>query len=174
MPNEAMGLALGAGAMWPTIQRFGYLMFSIAVLTSHAGEGREDAIHTVELQHAEVWSKGRVELIPEIYTPDFVGHFPGGAVRGQNGIRERVLTHRAAFPDWNETIVDSICEGDKVATRFVSRGTNLGPFLGSPATGNSVEISEVAIYRLSGGKIAEQWVYPDMLAMEQQLSAKPD
>jgi predicted ester cyclase len=28
----------------------------------------------------------------------------------------------------------------------------------------------VAIFRLSNGKIVEQWVYPDILSMQRQLS----
>ena len=44
--------------------------------------------------------------------------------------------------------------------------------MGNPPTGNRVEISEVAIFRLRDGRIAEQWVYPDMLSMQQQLDVK--
>ena len=62
-----------------------------------------------------------------------------------------------------------IAEQDRVVARFTSSGTNLGDFLGSPPTGNRVEISEVAVFRLRDGKIVEQWVYPDILTMQRQL-----
>jgi hypothetical protein len=65
---------------------------------------------------------------------------------------------------------DVLADGDRMAVRFTSRGTNLGEFLGSPPTGNRVEISEVAIFRLSDGEIVEQWVYPDMRSLQRQLS----
>ena len=42
--------------------------------------------------------------------------------------------------------------------------------MGNPPTGNRVEISEVVILRMSNGQIAEQWVYPDILSMQQQLA----
>ena len=155
--------------MRPAIRTSTYLSIAFAAVISHAAEDRETAVRIIEIQHSQIWSNGRVELIPEIYTPDFVGHFPNGLARGHDGIRARVLAHRKAFPDWRETVVDIIVEGDKVATRFVSQGTNLGTFLGNPPTGNFVEISEAAIYRVADGRIAEQWVYPDMRAMQLQL-----
>jgi hypothetical protein len=82
------------------------------------------------------------------------------------------MAHRKAFPDWNEEVEDEIMNHDRVAVRFTSRGTNTGDFLGNPPTGNQVEISEVAIFRLLDGKIVEQWVYPDMLSLQRQLNAQ--
>jgi len=126
-------------------------------------------IEAIRLVFSEVWSKGNVDLIDELYATDFVGHFPAGTFRGLEGIRGRVIAHRAAFPDWTEEIEDTIVEQDRVVARFRSRGTNLGKFLDNPPTGNRVEISEVAVFRLKDGKIVEQWVYPDMLSMQNQL-----
>jgi steroid delta-isomerase-like uncharacterized protein len=121
---------------------------------------------------SEIWSKGNVDLIDDVYAEDFVGHFPAGTVHGREGLLSRVTAHRRAFPDWTEKVDDTIAEGDRVAMRFTSRGTNLGEFLGNPPTGNSVEISEVAIFRLREGKVVEQWVYPNMLSMQRQLGKK--
>lgn len=146
------------------------MAFCLATGSAYGGEARQLAVQIVTIQHSEIWSQGHLELIPEVYASDFVGHFPGGTVRGHDGIRSRVEAHRKAFPDWHEEIVDLIVDGDKVATRFISSGTNLGPFLGSPPTGNSVEISEAAIFLVRHGRISEQWVYPDIGAMQSQLS----
>lgn len=44
---------------------------------------------TVMRQHTEVWGGGRLNLIPLLYTEDYVGHFTGGyEVRGQQGIHD--------------------------------------------------------------------------------------
>jgi steroid delta-isomerase-like uncharacterized protein len=133
---------------------------------------RTHNIEVVRLQHAEIWSQGRIDLVPKVYAEDVVGHFPAGTVRGREGIRARVEAHRTAFPDWTEVIDDVIADGDQVVTRFTSRGTNLGEFLGAPATGRRVEITEVCVYRLAEGKIVELWVYPDMIGMQRQLGAR--
>jgi len=122
---------------------------------------------------SDVWSKGNVERIPDLFSENFVGHFPGGdTVHGREGLAAEVIAHRKAFPDWTEEVEDEIIDDDRVAVRFTSRGTNTGDFLGNPPTGSRVEISEVAIFRLEDGKIAEQWVYPDMLSLERQLKPK--
>jgi steroid delta-isomerase-like uncharacterized protein len=118
---------------------------------------------------SELWSKGNVGLIPVLFTEDYVGHFPGETVHGRGGLAAQVIAHREAFPDWTEVVEEEIVDDDRVAVRFTSRGTNTGDFLGNPPTGNSVEISEVVIFRFTDGKISEQWVYPDILSLQRQL-----
>jgi len=134
-----------------------------------SGANRTRNIKVVELAHSEIWSKGNVDLIDNVYSEDFIGHFPGGTVRGHAGIRAEVEAHRTAFPDWTEVVDDVIADGDRVVTRFTSRGTNLGEFLGKPATGKRVEITEVCIQRIADGKIVELWVYPDFPSLQRQL-----
>ena len=121
---------------------------------------------------SEIWSEGNVDLIDDLFAEDFVGHFPGETLHGRRALVNQVNAHRSSFPDWTEEVEDTIADQDRVVVRFRSRGTNLGEFLGKPPTGNHVEISEVAIFRLSNGKIVEQWVYPDMLSLQRQLSRK--
>lgn len=126
--------------------------------------------YIVQLQHTEVWSIGNIALVDEIYSPDFVCHFLGGPEwRGQEGVKQVVTTHRTSFPDWNEHIEDMIAEGDKVVTRWTSRGTHTGEFEGIPPTGKQVEIAEAAIFRIADGKIIEQWGFPDNLCLMKQL-----
>lgn len=156
----------------------GYLLLAPALLlmlfgcASSSDSYKARNIRVVHIQHSEIWSKGNVDLIGDIYARDFVGHFPSGTVHGHSGVLARVTAHRLAFPDWTEEVDDTIAEGDRVVTRFTSRGTNLGEFLGNPPTNNPVEISEVCVYRLVNGKIAEQWVFPDMRSMQEQLNRK--
>jgi len=125
-----------------------------------------DVIRTV---FSEVWSKGDVDLIDDIFAADYVGHFPAETFHGREGITSHLIAHRTAFPDWTEEIEDMIVDRDRIAVRFSSRGTNLGEFLDNPPTGNHVQISEVAIFKLKDGQIVEQWVYPDILSLQRQL-----
>jgi len=121
---------------------------------------------------SEIWSKGNVDLISELFSEDFVGHFPGETIRGHDGLADAVIAHRRAFPDWIEKVEDEIVDGDRVVIRFISKGTNMGEFLGNPPTGNTIEISEVAIFKITDGRITEQWVYPDILSLQRQLVEK--
>ena len=133
---------------------------------------REEKQQVVERLHA-LWNSGNLAAIPRVYAPDFVSHMPKGwdasEFRGHAGVRQAVQRIRSAFPDWHETIVDMIIEGDRVVSRYISRGTHQGPFLGLEPTGKRVEVDEISIYRIADGKIAEQWCLADDGGMARQL-----
>jgi predicted ester cyclase len=121
---------------------------------------------------AELWSKGNLAVAGELYSPDFVCHFVTGTEwRGLKGIKSAVMSHRTSFPDWNEKVDDIVAEGDRVAIRITSTGTQRGEFAGIAPTGRKVSIEEFHIYRVVGGKIVEQWGMPDIHGLMEQLSA---
>ena len=81
----------------------------------------------------EVWDKGNVALIDELFTTDFVRHGPPaveGEVRGPEGFKGLVSTYHAGFPDFQVTIDDMIAEGDRVVSRWTVRGTHQGELMG--------------------------------------------
>ncbi len=131
----------------------------------------------VRRMNAEVWNENRLDAIDELYTPDFVLHFlpDGSDTRGTDSLREHVREHREAFPDWSEEIRRVVAERDLVVIHYVSTGTNRGPWLGNPPTGRSVRIDEVSIFRIEDGRIAEQWLLPDLFNLQRQLAgAEPE
>jgi len=119
----------------------------------------------------EVWTKGDLEIMDQLFSIDFVQHFlpVGVETKGLVKFRESVRNHRQAFPEWTEKIELIVAEGEFVATHFTSTGTNTGSFLGKPPTEKQIYINEMSIYRIVDGKIAEQWLIPDLLSLNQQL-----
>ena len=118
----------------------------------------------------ELWSKGNLAVAAELYSPRFVGHFViGPDWKGIKGIEDVVASHRRSFPDWHEKVDDIVAEGNEVVIRFTSTGTQLGEFQGMAPTGRKVKIQEMAIFRLSHGKIVEQWGMPDIHGLLAQL-----
>ncbi|WP_238574875.1 ester cyclase [Streptomyces inhibens] len=63
--------------------------------------------------------------------------------------------------------------GDRVVGRFVCRGTHTGPFLGIPATGRSIEMRSIDIWRVADGMFAEHWDELNTLELFQQLGVVP-
>lgn len=121
----------------------------------------------------KVWSNGQVGVLDTLLSPDFVCHFINNIEwKGIEGTKATILGHRKSFPDWNEEIVDIIAEGDKVVTRYKSTGTHQGVFNGIDSTGNKVTIYETSIYRISNGKLTEQWGFPDEVSLRNQLQAQ--
>jgi predicted ester cyclase len=78
-----------------------------------------------------------------------------------------------ALPDMQFTIEELLADGDTVVARFTTHGTQTGAFQGIPATGATATASGIAIYRLAGGKIVEQWLEYDRLGTLQQLGLIP-
>jgi steroid delta-isomerase-like uncharacterized protein len=124
----------------------------------------------------EVWDKGNVELIDELFTTDFVRHGPPaveGEVRGPEGFKGLVNTYHAGFPDFRVTIDDMIAEGDSVVSRWTVRGTHQGELMGNAPTGNRVTFTGYLFDRISGGKIEEEWVDYDTLQVMQEIGGVP-
>jgi steroid delta-isomerase-like uncharacterized protein len=119
----------------------------------------------------EVWNKGNLEIMDELYSTDFVQHFlpSGSETKGLDELRDHVGNHRQAFPDWEEEIKQIVAEGNLVAIHYTSTGTNTGSFLGNPPTGKQIHINEMSIFRIVDDKIVEQWLLPDLLSLNQQL-----
>lgn len=131
-------------------------------------ERNKELIHRM---NDEVWTKGNLEIMDQLFSIDFVQHFlpVGSETKGLVKFRESVRNHRQAFPDWAEEIKQIVAEGDFVATHFTSTGTNKGSFLGNAPTGKQIHINEMSFYRIVDGKIVEQWLIPDLLNLNQQL-----
>ena len=123
----------------------------------------------------EVWHQGLLSRIDDLFTPDFVRHDPGGReLHGTEQNRQFISSLRTAFPDVHYTVEDQIAEGDKVVVRYRFQGTHLGAFQGMPPTGKQVAYTGILIYRMAGGKIAEQWTELDLLGFLSQLGVLPN
>ena len=143
--------------------------------TTRQAHALSDNKAVVLRSEAELWNKGNLSVADELYSPDFICHFPVGPEwRGLEGIKGEVRRHRTSFPDWHERVDDIVAEGDRVVIRFTSTGTHQGEFAGIAPTGRKVSIQEIAIFRIVGGKIVEQWGMPDIHGLLEQLKAGKD
>ncbi len=79
---------------------------------------------------------------------------------------------RTAFPDRVDIIEDMIADGDRVGMLFRVTGTHLGNFYGIPATGRSIDIYEVGLFKLADGQIIEGWFMVDEAGLLKQLGAQ--
>lgn len=62
-----------------------------------------------------------------------------------------------AFPDSKTETLDLLVDGDKVAYRWKSEGTQVGEYRGIPPTGQVVRAGGLTITRIEDGKIVEEW-----------------
>lgn len=71
----------------------------------------------------------------------------------------------AALPDLVATEQDMIADDDAVSVRFVIEATHEGPLFGIPATGRRIRWDAIDLYRISDGKIVEEWAFDDATAI---------
>ena len=106
----------------------------------------------------EVIPAGDAATMRELVAPDFLDHNPlPGQPAGADAGEYVVATMHGAHPDLRFSIDDLVAEGDRVTIRWTLHGTNTGPLLGRPPTGEAVERSAIVIFRIAGGKLAERW-----------------
>jgi steroid delta-isomerase-like uncharacterized protein len=123
-----------------------------------------------------LWTTGSKDRIEEILAPDYVNHQhhdrdDAKVIRGLEAWKKFILEFHQAFPDFQDTIEQQIAEGDRVATRFTSRGTQKGEIMGIAPTGRQAVWTGITIDRIADGRIVESWANWDLLGMLQQLGA---
>lgn len=121
----------------------------------------------------EIWSKGNLDLIPELISPEYVNRTPQGDIKGVEGYKERIKTARAAFPDLHMNIDFIIGEGDYLASQVTMTGTHQGEYMGIPATGKKVTYQHALFTHIKDGKSAEAVPFGNALSMYQQLGVSP-
>ncbi|EUC14471.1 ester cyclase [Paraburkholderia hospita] len=114
-------------------------------------------------------------LADELIAADAIFHVPGrpDPLTGPRGYMEIIGMMRSGFPDIQWTLEEVIAEDDKIAARFIMRGTHQAPFFGVPASGKKIQVQAMNFYRYSSGKIVEERGQPDLLALLQQIGAVP-
>jgi steroid delta-isomerase-like uncharacterized protein len=112
------------------------------------------------------------DALDELVAQDAVWH--GMEAQGLEGLKQEWRAFTTSFPDGHMKLEDLVEFGDKVLARNTCSGTNTGEFFGMPATGRSMSIVEVGVYRFEGGKIVEGWSFTDGEGMMRQLGLAPE
>jgi steroid delta-isomerase-like uncharacterized protein len=123
----------------------------------------------------EVFSKGKLDLVDELFATDYVGH-PAEheqPTRGPEGVKQYVGALRKGVSDLAVTVEDQVAEGDKVVTRWTAQGTHDGELMGIAPTGRTAAVTGITIQRLQDGRVVEGWTNWDVMGMLQQLGEAP-
>jgi serine phosphatase RsbU (regulator of sigma subunit)/ketosteroid isomerase-like protein len=121
----------------------------------------------------EAQAKANLNAIDEVLTPHFVDHdrLPGQAP-DRKGYKWAIAEYHAALSNVRFLVEDQVAEGDKVVTRFIVRATHdRRELMGVAPTGREVTYKALAIHRIVGGKIVEEWAEGSNISavMEQRL-----
>jgi steroid delta-isomerase-like uncharacterized protein len=121
----------------------------------------------------EMQNKHNLDLIDEMFSPDFVDYSGRANPPTKEGLKPFFAFMFSVFPDMHFVIQQQLAEGDRVMTYKTFYGTHLGDFMGIPPTGKQVVFDNVDIFTVIDGQLAAHWAVGDNLTLMQQLGAIP-
>jgi predicted ester cyclase len=131
----------------------------------------------VQRLFAEVFTTQNLAAADEIMAEEYMEHAIApfgraepGRVHGPSHAREVVEWLTAQFPDLEMAIETLVAEGDMVAVRIRSAGTNRGKLGGfAPPTNKRFVAEQSHWYRVADGRLCEHWATRDDLSTMLQL-----
>ena len=119
----------------------------------------------------EMWNKGNMAVIPELYCADIVvmtSSMPEPYI-GHEGVKKWVENTRVMMPDLVMAFPEVIATPDRIVTVWTMTGTQTGPMVmpgGTlPPTGRKASITGMSIDYLRNGKFVKEVVVFNMLEM---------
>jgi predicted ester cyclase len=129
--------------------------------------------------YLDIFVKGNLQALANYVAPTCVlfmqGRRPGYAP-GLTVIQANIASFLAAFSVAEHRVEDVIGQGDKLVVRWVMRVCHMAAYCDIAASGMSATIGGLDVFRLTEGRIVEQWTYVDhegLLADLQHLSQLP-
>jgi steroid delta-isomerase-like uncharacterized protein len=141
---------------------------------------QDENMALVRRWYEEVLNQGDLDAIDDILADDYVRYRAGIPFANESGTDDDVQWVEmilAEFPDVAFSIEDIFADGDKVAVRTITSGTQMGPMVdmgNAPASQRQMERENLAIWRVACGKLTEQWIVQDNLGMLRQLGVITD
>ncbi len=122
----------------------------------------------------DIWEGGGMDLILDYYDSDVEVYSLEGVTCGAEAVVQTSKAVLAAFPDrrlFGEAVIWSEEEGGALLSshRILSPMTNTGESRFGPATGKRIEMMIIADCLVREGKIVQEWLVRDNLAMVNQL-----
>ena len=116
------------------------------------------------------WNTGNEALAHAAFAANFIDStLPAGRPQGLAGPLAASKLMRTAIPDLSCEIEQMIVAGDRVVTHLRFRGHFTGQFGPTQGRGQTINFIATDIYRITDGRIAENWHIEDNLTFQQQL-----
>ena len=125
----------------------------------------------------QMWNERDFAACDDLMAEDYLEHARApfgttepGRVHGPTAMRETMNWLLGQFPDIHMQVDEVVADGDLVAARVRSTGTNLGKLNGVlPPSGKAFDAFQTHWFRVRDGKLAEHWATRDDLTSMLQL-----
>jgi len=125
----------------------------------------------IESYFKEVWNKGKLDLLDNLITADYINHSPStpNPPPGPEGLKPIIAEMRRGIPDLNYEIKDLVVTREKAVARVLMTGTHTGELWGIKPTGKKIHVNQINIEHFRNGRIAEHWRVTEELNLMKQL-----
>jgi ketosteroid isomerase-like protein len=109
----------------------------------------------------EGWNAKNYATLPEIYASNYISNTNGvrDTLIGPAAVENAIKTNAAQTPDFTITVDEVFATADRVAMRWVWKGTDV-------PTGTPMQIAGTFVGRIEAGKLVEGWNNFDLLAAQ--------
>lgn len=125
----------------------------------------------------ETWNSGDVSGLKDLYAADADVAIPGASAQGREQVGALWGAFVSAFPDGELTELLRLDCGGYIVSENNLSGTHTAPLLTPqgeiPATGNSVSVDGVSIFKIENGEIKSEHLYFDQMTFLAQLGLIP-
>ncbi len=128
-------------------------------------------VHRLADEYVKLVNLRDLDALFALYAPNFRNHAADGTTTGLEETRAVLASFLDAVPDFAAAPVRVIAEGDWFAISFILTGTNTGPFNGTPATGRSIKVLELRMFKVADGKLTDHWGLIDLATLFAQLQS---
>ena len=110
---------------------------------------------------------------PALCAPDYSARIGGSPPMTREAHEGFAKAFYGAFDGLHHTVEEVFATEDRVAVRFVLRGTHTGSFFGIPATGRAITVPANIVMHVSAGRVTELYGVFDEAGMLRQLGVIP-
>jgi predicted ester cyclase len=142
----------------------------IVIVDQSLPKERSQAAMLAARRYASFWHTGDERYALAALAPAFTDRtLPPGRAQGVAGPLAASKFVRAAIPDLQADLQQMIVAGDRVTVHYRFHGHFSGSWAGTRGQGQAVDFIATDIYRIEGGRIADNWHIEDNLTLLRQL-----
>ena len=140
-------------------------------MTQTTGTSTERNLQLV-LRFCAVVDRQQFDEVEAMLSPGFHLYFSGQQLNKEQTMA-LIRSVYVSFADFRHEVQETLAAEDRVVVRFIDRATHTGEFEGIPASGRTIELGQISIFKIAGDQILEIREEVDMMVMMQQLGVLP-
>lgn len=117
----------------------------------------------IRFANDEILEMGNLDIVKEVFAPDYIVHAGGKDYKGFKIIREFIGQLRSAIPDLRVVEIQFLTQaGENITWQRTLSGTHKEDMMGISPTHKKVKWREMVVTRFDNEMIAEEWTVSEL------------